>query len=130
MNLRKSGEDYLEAIYVLKKQKGVVHSVDVARHMDYSKPSVSRAVNNLQDDGYLVMQEGGELILTEKGLLAAENIYNRHTILTELLCAIGVCEKTADEDACRMEHAISEETFACIKVIHSKYLATLMEKSK
>lgn len=115
MDLRMSGEDYLEAIFVLKKQKGKVRSIDVAHYLEYSKPSVSRAVNNLKADGYLDMLEDGELQLTEKGLAAAQGVYERHTMLTEVFTAIGVSPEVAARDACRVEHAISEETFGKLK---------------
>lgn len=113
--LRKSGEDYLEAILVLKQEKGVVRSIDIAHHMEYSKPSVSRAVTNLRRDGYLEMAADGELTLTESGLSAARNIYDRHTVLTGLLVRLGVPEEIAAEDACGMEHVISEEAFEQLK---------------
>lgn len=125
MLLRRSAEDYLEAIYVLKRQKGVVRSIDVAHHLDFSKPSVSRAVNNLKRDGYLEMQEDGELLFTPIGLEAAEKVYERHTILTALFTSIGVSEDVAAEDACRVEHAISDETFARLKATHNTRLAGL-----
>lgn len=119
MELRRSAEDYLEAIYILKRQKGVVRSIDVAHHLDFSKPSVSRAVNNLKRDGYLEMQEDGELSFTPMGQQAAEKVYERHTILTALFTSIGVPEEIAAEDACRVEHAISDETFARLKATHN-----------
>lgn len=122
MDLRRSGEDYLEAIYVLKQKNGSVRSIDVARHLEFSKPSVSRAVGNLRTDGYLEMREDGELVLTDKGLKTAKNIYERHTILTAWFMSIGVSEETAAEDACRVEHAISEETFARLKATHKDRL--------
>ena len=122
MALKKSSEDYLETILIIKNQKGVVRSIDVAHYMDFSKPSVSRAVTNLRRDGYLEMKEDGELIFTPKGLSAAQNIYERHTILTQLLISIGVNEETAAADACRVEHAISSETFAKIKQLHQERL--------
>ncbi len=120
MALKMSSEDYLETILILKNQKGVVRSIDVAHYMDFSKPSVSRAVTNLRRDGYLEMKEDGELVFTPKGLAAAQNIYERHTILTQLLIDLGVSKETAAADACRVEHAISSETFAQIKLFHQK----------
>ncbi len=118
--LRKSGEDYLEAVLVLKQEKGVVHSIDVAHHMEYSKPSVSRAVGNLRRDGYLDMAPDGELTLTDKGLAAAESIYGRHTVLTSLLVSLGVPRAVAAEDACNMEHVISEETFEQLRALQER----------
>lgn len=111
MILRQSAEDYLETILILTNRKGVVHSIDVAHEMDFSKPSVSRAVSNLKNEGYLIMKENGELVLTEKGQAAAEKVYERHTILTGLLVQLGVPQDIAAEDACNVEHVISTETF-------------------
>ena len=125
MQLRRSAEDYLETIYILKNQKGMVRSIDVAHHLDFSKPSVSRAVTNLKREGYLEMREDGELLLTKKGLATAEKIYERHTILTALFTSIGVEEKVAAEDACRVEHVISDETFARLKATHKSRLDAL-----
>lgn len=123
--LRKSGEDYLEAVLVLKKEKGVVRSIDIAHHMEYSKPSVSRAVSNLRRDGYLEMAADGELTLTESGMAAAQNIYDRHTVLTGMLEMLGVPRQVAMEDACGMEHVISEETFEQLKVHYQSNMAEL-----
>ncbi|MDL2214193.1 metal-dependent transcriptional regulator [Clostridia bacterium OttesenSCG-928-O13] len=125
MALRRSAEDYLEAILVLKNQKGVVRSIDVAHHLDYSKPSVSRAVSNLKRDGYLEMKADGELVFTTQGKKTAEKIYERHTILTALFTSIGVSEETAAEDACRVEHAISDETFDRLKATHKDRISGL-----
>lgn len=118
MELHKSAEDYLEAILILSKQKGVVRSVDVANHMEFSKPSVSRAVGNLKADGYLDMHPDGELVLTEKGRAAAETVYERHTVISGLLTALGVGSAVAAQDACLIEHVVSEETFARLKAIY------------
>ena len=106
---------YLETIYVLSKTNANVHSIDVGEYMGYSKPSVSRAVGLLKNGGYLTMAADGTLKLTEAGLELAEKIYERHTILTRMLVALGVDEKTASEDACRLEHAISDKSFEAIK---------------
>ena len=110
-----SGEDYLEAILVLRRQKGMVRSVDVARHMGVSKPSVCVAVNALKDGGFLTMDEDHYLHLTEVGREVAEKIYERHRFFTEHLIAAGVDPKTAETDACRIEHAISDESFSKLK---------------
>ena len=111
-----SGENYLETILMLKEKQGVVRSIDIARTLNFSKPSVSRAVGILREEGYLVMDRGGELELTEKGKEKAGAIYERHKLLTEFLRRVsGVSPETAGEDACRMEHIISEETFQGIK---------------
>ena len=113
MHLQESGEMYLETIYVLSKN-GVVRSLDVAEYMGFSKPSVSRAVGLLKQGGYLLMDKDGYLTLTESGLDVAKKIYERHTLLSKFLVRLGVDEKTATEDACKMEHDISEESFAAI----------------
>ena len=115
MPLQESGEMYLETIYILSRDNANVHSIDVGEYMGYSKPSVSRAVGLLKNGGYLTMAADGVLKLTEAGLELAEKIYERHTILTEMLVALGVDEETAAEDACRLEHAISDQSFEAIK---------------
>ena len=114
MHLQESGEMYLETIYVLSKN-GVVRSLDVAEYMGFSKPSVSRAVGLLKQGGYLLMDKEGYLTLTESGLDVAKKIYERHTLLSKFLVRLGVDEKTAAEDACKMEHVISDESFAALK---------------
>ena len=111
-----SGEDYLEAILVLRKQKGMVRSVDVARHMGVSKPSVCVAVNTLKDGGFLTMDEDHFLHLTDVGREVAERTYEKHCFFTEMLIEAGVDQETAEADACRMEHAISEDSFQHLKV--------------
>ena len=115
MELRASGEDYLEAILVLQKQKGMVRSVDVARHMDVSKPSVCHAVATLKNGGFLTMDDGFFLHLTNIGREVAEQIYEKHRFFTERLIAAGVDPETAEADACRIEHVISEESFRRLK---------------
>ena len=115
MKLMESGQMYLETIYVLSKEKSGVHSIDVSEHMGYSKPSVSRAIGILKSGGYVEMAEDGSLTLTETGLALAEQIYERHTILTEFLARLGVDRDTAAEDACKMEHVISDESLAALK---------------
>ena len=115
MKLMESGQMYLETIYVLSKEKTSVHSIDVSEHMGYSKPSVSRAIGILKSGGYVEMAEDGSLTLTESGLSVAEQIYERHTILTECLVRLGVNRETAAEDACKMEHVISDESMAALK---------------
>lgn len=116
LKLHASGEDYLEAILILHKQKGAVRSVDVARHMDVSKPSVSHAVTTLRDGGFLTMDEDYFLHLTDLGREVAEKIYERHCFFTEKLIAAGVDEQIAERDACRIEHVISEESFRKLKI--------------
>ena len=115
LKLHASGEDYLEAILILHKQKGVVRSVDVARHMEVSKPSVSHAVTTLRDGGFLTMDEDYFLHLTDIGREVAEQIYEKHRFFTERLIAAGVDPETAERDACRIEHVISDESFQCLK---------------
>ena len=115
MRLQESGEMYLETIYVLSKTVSGVHSVDISEHMGYSKPSVSRAVNLLKSGGYITIDEDNHITLTETGLEIAEKIYNRHIVLSKMLMALGVPEEIAVEDACRMEHTISDESFEAIR---------------
>ena len=113
--LHASGEDYLEAILALQKQKGMVRSVDMARHMGVSKPSVCHAVATLKNGGFLTMDDGFFLHLTNIGREVAEQIYEKHRFFTERLIAAGVDPKTAEADACRIEHVISEESFRRLK---------------
>ena len=115
MKLYASGEDYLETIFILQKQLGMVRSVDVARHMEVSKPSVCHAVAILRDGGFLRMDEDHFLHLTEVGREVAEKIYERHCFFTEQLIRAGVDPETAEADACRMEHAISGDSFDKLK---------------
>ena len=115
MKLLESGQMYLETIYVLSKEKPAVHSIDVSEHMGYSKPSVSRAIGLLRSGGYVDMAEDGSLTLTPSGVELAEKIYERHTILTTLLVKLGVDRDTAAEDACKMEHDISDTSLRAIK---------------
>lgn len=124
MKLRESGEMYLETIYILSKKYKDVRAIDVCEYMGYSKPSVSRAMSNLRNGGYVYNDVHGYLRLTESGKAVAEKIYERHTGLSEYLELIGVDPETAVEDACRMEHVISDETFNAIK----KEMASLEEK--
>lgn len=115
MSLQESGEMYLETIYVLSKKSDSVRSLDVAEQMGFSKPSVSRAVKLLKEGEYLTVDKDGYLHLTESGLAVAKKIYERHTVLTELLASLGVSRETAAEDACKIEHVISDESFAAMK---------------
>ena len=115
MALHESAEMYLETIYVLSKSSQNVRSIDVAEHMGYSKPSVSRAVGLLKQNGLLIMKEDGTLTLTEEGIDTAKKIFERHTVLTGFLMKIGVSEETATKDACKIEHVISDETLSMIK---------------
>ena len=115
MPLKPSGEMYLETIFVLSKTKSPVHAIDIATEMNISKPSVSRAMGLLKKDGYITVDETGGITLTERGLAHAQKIYERHTLLSRLLISLGVSRETAAEDACRLEHAISDESFKAIK---------------
>lgn len=115
MSLQESGEMYLETIYVLTKTSKTVRSIDVAEHMGYSKPSVSRAVGLLKQGGYVIADAQGYLTLTDAGIEAANKIYERHTMITNFLISLGVDEKTASDDACRIEHVISERSFDAMK---------------
>lgn len=115
MSLQESGEMYLETIYVLSKKSDSVRSLDVAEQMGFSKPSVSRAVKLLKEGEYLTVDKDGYLHLTESGLAVAKKIYERHTVLTELLVSLGVSRETAAEDACKIEHVISDESFTAMK---------------
>ena len=115
MNIHESAEDYLEKILMLQEQKGSVRSIDIGVAMGFSKPSVSVAMKNLRSKDLIIMDEDGHIHLTPSGLAIAAKIYERHTLLSKLLIMLGVNEKTAIEDACRMEHVISEESFEAIK---------------
>ena len=115
MVIQESGEMYLETIRVLQEKTGHVRSTDIADYMGYSKPSVSRAVGILKNGGFIRVEQDGAIVLTEAGRAVADKIYERHTLLTQLLIALGVSRETAAEDACKMEHAISDETFQAIK---------------
>ena len=115
MKLHTSGEDYLEAILVIQKKKGIVRSVDVARHMEVSKPSVCNAVATLRDGGFLTMDSDYFLHLTDVGREVAEQIYEKHRFFTEMLTNAGVDPITAERDACRIEHVISESSFQRLK---------------
>ena len=121
MALLESGEMYLETIHILSKQKSSVRAIDVGEYMGFSKPSVSRAMGLLKNGGYVVSDENGFLSLTDAGREVAERIYERHTLLTELLVRLGVDRKTAVEDACKMEHYISNVSFNAIKHHMSEY---------
>lgn len=120
MNLLESGEMYLETILVLSQEKERVRSIDVVNYMGFSKPSVSRAVKNLKEAGYLEVSDDNLLTLTEYGRSIAEKIYERHRVLTFMLTSLGVDEKTASEDACKIEHDLSDTTFDIIKKHYSE----------
>ena len=115
MRILKSSEDYLEAMLILEKQHGYIRSIDIAALLEVTKPSVSYAVKRLRENGYILMERDGHITLTEAGLSIAERIYERHTLLTKFLVALGVGEETAREDACKIEHDLSDETFEAMK---------------
>ena len=120
MSVPESGEMYLEAILVLTRKNGYVRSIDVSEYLGYSKPSVSRAMGILRQGEYIVVESDGAITLTQKGQEIAEKIYERHTLLTDLLVRIGVSQETAAADACKLEHAISDESFQALKRFAAK----------
>ena len=115
MKIQESAENYLETILILKQRKGMVRSIDVANELSFSKPSVSVAMKNLRENGYITVDGDGYLFLTDRGLEVAQTIYERHTLLSGWLVQLGVDEKTAAEDACRIEHVISPASFEALK---------------
>ncbi len=120
MHLQESGEMYLETVLVLTKKIGAVRSIDISEYMGYSKPSVSRAVGLLKSGGYLNVDKNGYLTLTDEGMNVAGKIYERHTVITNFLVSLGVSEETATEDACKIEHHISDESLNAIKKFTEK----------
>lgn len=118
MDNRESAEMYLESVYVLSQKSETVRKIDVSRHMGFAKPSVTRGISLLEKQALVTVDENGNIVLTKKGLQQAQRVYERHTVLTNTFIKLGVNEKTAVEDACRVEHYISDETFDAIK----KYL--------
>lgn len=115
MKIKESAENYLEAILMLKNQKGYVRSIDIANHLGFTKPSVSVAMKSFREEGYIKVDDDGSITLTEKGMAIAEKMYERHQIVAKALMALGVDEKTAFEDSCKIEHDISSITFEKIK---------------
>jgi len=116
MNIRESGEDYLETILMLQNKKGFVRSIDIANELEYTKPSISRAMGILKKEGYIIMQPDGKILLTEMGLQRANEVYERHRLISQyLVSSLGLDSEIADKDACRIEHIISPETFEKIK---------------
>lgn len=123
MVLRESGEDYLETILILHERTGYVRSIDIATELGYSKPSVSRAMSILKADGYISVEPDGEIVLTKLGYLRAREVYDRHLLITRFLHDIlGVSKENTDEDACKIEHVISHETFEKLNVFVENYL--------
>lgn len=115
MKIQESAENYLETILILHQKNGAVRSIDIANELQFSKPSVSIAMRNLRENGYIQVDEAGFITLLPRGMEIAERIYERHTLLTDWLTALGVTPETAAEDACRIEHVISAESFEAIK---------------
>lgn len=128
MQIKESAENYLETILMLKKRTGSVRSIDIANELCYSKPSVSIAMKNLRENGFITVGENGYIELTQKGMDIALKIYERHTVISECLKALGVSEKTAAEDACRIEHVISEESFDALKKHADVQIKKIIEK--
>lgn len=121
MGTRESSEMYLETIYVLSQKSDTVRKIDISKYMGYAKPSVTRGISLLEKRGLVSVDESGNLILTKEGKKEAQHIYERHTVLTEMFVNLGVDEQTAAEDACRIEHYISDTTFNAIKKHMKKY---------
>lgn len=124
MKIQKSAEDYLETMLMMSEQRGYIRSVDIADHLGVTKPSVSYATKRLRENGYITMDKDGLITLTASGMQIAERIYTRHKLLVELLMGIGVDEQTAREDACRIEHDVSEKTFDALRA-HLKEKGTV-----
>ena len=127
MTIQKSAEDYLEAMLMMKEQHGYIRSIDVANHLGVTKPSVSYATKRLRENGYITMDHSGFITLTDSGMEIASRIYDRHKVLTQLFIAIGVNPETAREDACKVEHDLSEETFSALRG-HGKKMSELMSR--
>ncbi len=115
MKIQESAENYLETIYMLIKAKGSVRSIDIANELEFSKPSISVAMKNLRENGYIEVDRDGHITLLASGLEIAQRMYERHTVISNFLISLGVDEKIATEDACRIEHVISQESFDAIK---------------
>ncbi len=115
MLIKESAENYLEAILMIKKEKGYVRSIDIANHLNFTKPSVSVAMKSFREEGYITVDSDGNINLTDKGLKIAGSVYERHEIIAKALISLGVEEKTAYEDSCKVEHDISQETFIKLK---------------
>lgn len=126
MIIKESAENYLEAILMIRKKKGFVRSIDIANELGFSKPSVSIAMKNFREEGYVVLDEEGSISLTDKGLAIAENVFARHQTIAKILIRLGVDPKTAYEDSCKMEHVLSEESFSKIQ----SFFETLEENEK
>ncbi len=115
MQIKESAENYLEAILMIKKEKGNVRSIDVANHLNFTKPSVSVAMKSFREEGYVTMDNDGSINLTQKGMEIAEKVYERHEVIAKALISLGIDEDVAYEDSCKIEHDISQQTFDKIK---------------
>ncbi len=122
MIIKESAENYLEAILMIKGQKGNVRSIDIANHLNFTKPSVSVAMKSFREEGYITMDSDGSINLTEKGMKIAAGVYERHEVIAKALIAIGVSESVAYEDSCKIEHDISDETFEKLKEHLAKHM--------
>lgn len=121
MKIQESAEDYLEAIYVLKQEKGMVRSIDIVNHMNFSKPTISVAMKKFRENDLITVDSNGYIELTKKGLLIAEKTFEKHNVLAQMFISIGVSKETALEDACHIEHCLSDETFDAIKAHWTKH---------
>ena len=121
MKILESAENYLEAILIIKEEKGTVRAIDIAHHLGFSKPSVSVALKQLENNGLILRDDSSNIDLTDEGMKIAASIYERHTLLGKLFITLGVSEETAMADACKIEHDISEETFECLKKHYESY---------
>lgn len=130
MKIQESAENYLEAILILKNRIGNVRSIDIVNFLEFSKPSISVAMKNLRSEDYISIDENNYITLTEKGQVIAEKMYERHTMLTDWLTHLGVNEKTAAEDACRIEHVLSDESFNVLKRHIQDTIGTPEDKSE
>ena len=122
MKIQESAENYLEAVLMINERKGSMRSIDIANELEFSKPSVSIAMKNLRENGYIVMDKDGYITLTDKGREVAERVYERHKLISEGLIKLGVDPRIAEDDACRIEHVISVETFEAIKKLSNEKL--------
>jgi len=122
MKIQEAGENYLESIYILSKRQHEVRATDICSYLGYSRPTVSTVLKKFREDGYVTVDENNHIALTELGLSIAEKMYERHILISRFLMALGVSEECALEDACKIEHDLSEETFSCMKEYYFKYL--------
>lgn len=122
MKIKESAENYLETILMIKNKKGNVRSIDIANELNFTKPSVSVAMKNFREEGYITVESDGNILLTQKGLEIAERVYERHSVIAKALMALGVDEETAYEDSCKIEHDISDASFEKIKAHYAQHI--------